>query len=235
MGEREEDLLRWTMPNPSLPTMRIPILLLVLGLVTFSACDSMDGVAGENGDGTAGAAGGMLHVRLTDAPFPFDDADSANVVITRVELLVADSLLDSDSARVVIVPDTLLPFNLLDLRNGVSAPLGTEAIPVGKYHQLRVFVGDSASVVMKDGRVFPLKVPSGSQSGIKVKLPELTFDDAADDVTATVDFNVEQSFVVQGNPSTPAGIRGFLFKPVLKLDSLVINGTPAEVPPSEGD
>lgn len=202
--------------------MRAPTLLLALGLLLLPACDG-------NSDGPDGP-GGTLHVRLTDAPFPFDAADSANVVITRVELLARDS------ARVVVVPDTALPFNLLDLRHGVSAPLGTETIPAGDYHQLRIYVADSASVVMADGRVFPLRVPSGSRAGIKVNLPTLRFGVPGDAVTATVDFDVERSFVVQGNPDTPAGIRSFTFKPVLKLDSLVVNGAPVpaeEFPPAE--
>jgi hypothetical protein len=43
-------------------------------------------------------------------------------------------------------------------------------------------------------------------------------------VEIVVDFDVAESFVVQGNPDTPAGINGFTFKPVLKLDYLEVNG-----------
>ncbi len=32
----------------------------------------------------------------------------------------------------------------------------------------------------------------------------------------TLDFDLEKSFVVQGNPNTAAGIKGFHFKPVVK-------------------
>jgi hypothetical protein len=31
-----------------------------------------------------------------------------------------------------------------------------------------------------------------------------------------VDFDVDQNFVIQGNPETPAGINGILFTPVLR-------------------
>lgn len=160
-----------------------------------------------------------VSVRITDLPFPFDDADSANVVIERVELVGGP-----DSSTVVVLLDSLIGFNLLDLRNGVSADLAEATVPVNDYTQLRVIVSEDASVVLSDGRVFPLKVPSGSQTGIKLNLTPLNLEEGSE-ADILVDFNVEESFVVQGNPSTSAGINGFIFKPVLKVDSVYVDGS----------
>jgi hypothetical protein len=160
---------------------------------------------------------------LTDAPFPFDLVAEANVTIQNVALKGsgADSVLLSDVAQ---------PFNLLDLQNGVTTPLADLEVPAGTYNQLRLVVDDSASIVLKAGDEYRLKVPSGSQSGIKILLGNLALEDG-DLAQITVDFNVENSFVVQGNPDTPAGIKGFIFKPVVKAKSVKVNGedmTPAD-------
>jgi len=153
---------------------------------------------------------------LTDAPFPFDLVAEANVMIENVSLkgTGADSVLLSDAAQ---------PFNLLELQNGVTAPLADLEVAAGTYTQLRLVVGDSASIELKSGDEYRLKIPSGSQSGIKIQLGNLTLEDG-DLAQITIDFDVEDSFVVQGNPETPAGIKGFIFKPVVKTKSVEING-----------
>ena len=40
-----------------------------------------------------------------------------------------------------------------------------------------------------------------------------------------LDFDVSRSFVVQGNPSTPAGIKGFIFKPVIRAVNASATGS----------
>jgi hypothetical protein len=62
-------------------------------------------------------------------------------------------------------------------------------------------------------------VPSGSQSGIKVDLGSAIVADDGETTVIVVDFDVDQNFVIQGNPETPAGIMGILFTPVLKEKS----------------
>ena len=161
-----------------------------------------------------------VSIRLTDMPFPFDDADSANVVIERVELIGSE-----DSTSSIVMSDSLKPFNLLDLQNGVTADLANLDIPAGSYSQLRIVVSEDASVIMKDSTSFDLKIPSGSQTGIKVNLSNFDLQEA-DSAVVTVDFNVEESFVVRGNPSTVKDITGFIFKPVLKVESYSLNGVP---------
>ena len=155
---------------------------------------------------------GTVRVLLTDAPFPFDLVESANVEIERVELL-------SDEEGVQVLSEEEQAFNLLTLRNGVTTPLGEIELPAGRYDQIRLIVDDSASVVLKNGTRYDLKVPSGTETGIKVLTGGLEIS-GEEQATITLDFNVEESFVVQGNPNTPAGIKGFIFKPVVKLKDI---------------
>ena len=42
-------------------------------------------------------------------------------------------------------------------------------------------------------------------------------DISGGETVLVVDFDVNQSFVIQGNPNTPAGINGVLFKPTLRV------------------
>jgi len=60
-----------------------------------------------------------------------------------------------------------------------------------------------------------LRVPSGSASGIKVKLRDIL--DAGEDetTTVTVDFDVDANFKIQQNPQTGV-VTKVMFTPVLK-------------------
>lgn len=174
---------------------------------------------------------GMVHLRvqLTDAPSV--DFDSAIVYIGTVTLLPVDG-------DPVIVTDMGGRFNLLELQNGVTAELGDVNIPAGDYRELRMvvdsaMVGLAAPFEFTDGTTErSLKVPSGSQSGIKVKLRMPDGDSSVPYVTLTpgemilvVDFDVAQNFKIQGNPNTPAGLKSVLFTPVLRATVRNIAGS----------
>lgn len=185
------------------------IATLALGLMTLNACDLLGGSEGE----------AHVRVRLVDNPFPFDLVSEANVQISRVELVGEDEN--------YTVMDEERSYNLLELRDGVSALLGEVDLPVGTYAQAR-FIVDNADVKLNDGRTFDLKVPSGSETGIKVLLNGLELEEGQD-VTVTLDFDVEQSFVVQGDVSTPADINGFIFTPVIVPESIVVTEADSDV------
>jgi hypothetical protein len=148
-----------------------------------------------------------VRILLTDAPADFVEA---NVLIERVELL-------GEGDRVILLADEPQPFDLLTLQDGITAIIADEDVPNGIYHQVRVIVNEEASVLFDDGTVETLKIPSGSQSGIKMNLPALDIDD--DLIIVTIDFDVTASFVKRGNSG-----KGYLFKPVIKPLAITING-----------
>lgn len=137
---------------------------------------------------------------------------------------------NGDGGGPVVIVEEGGTFDLLTLRDGVTELLGSTEVSAGSYAQLR-FIVDSARVELKEGLAFrdgstsrSLKVPSGSKTGIKLNLAAADGDSSdgvvveeGGETSLMVDFDVSQSFVVQGNPNTPAGIRGFLFKPVLRV------------------
>ena len=181
----------------------VPFLLMTL-VVGSIGCDTTG-----NHDNSLNEETGRFRLLLTDAPFPFDLVDSTNVTITRIEVVS-----DADSLGKMVISTDTMEFNLLDLQDGVTVTLVDTLLPAGNYSQLRLLV-ERARIILKDRSEFDLKIPSGSSSGIKILLSGLEI--VPDSLTEVVlDFDVSKSFIVQGNPDTPAGIKGFIFKPVIK-------------------
>jgi hypothetical protein len=186
-------------------------LLLATGL---AACG--DGV-GVDGDAS-------VRVLLTDAPS--DYIDSAWVDIGAVELIPA-----GEGGPVTLAVDGTDGFiDLLDLQGAATALLAHADVPAGDYKQLRLIVED-ARVALVEGYEFndgstskSLFVPSGAQTGIKLNLAGSGGEDddgpvtlAAGETVLVLDFDVNQSFVIQGDPETPAGINGVLFTPTIRV------------------
>ena len=174
----------------------------------------------SEGVGVEGSA--TVRVLLTDAPI--DYVESAMVDIGSVELVPADG-----GAHIVLSDDgTDGPVNLLELQNSATMLLADADIEPGSYSQLRLVV-ESASVQLISGYTFgngdgamELKVPSGAQTGIKLNLRGGADGDGPLEIPSgesvlVVDFDVSRSFVFQGNPETPAGIKSMSFKPTLRV------------------
>ncbi len=164
---------------------------------------------------------GHLVIQLTDAPFPFDTIDAAMVNITKVEIRKVTEG-DEDENPYISLPVEATDFNLLDLRNGITAELVDVEIEPGDYDLIRVYV-ENASLSIKEGETFSMKVPSGSQTGIKIFVEPALHVAGGITTDVLLDFSIEKSFVLKGNMFTPAGIKGFNFKPVIRA----VNNTTA--------
>ncbi|MFK7811316.1 MAG: DUF4382 domain-containing protein [Maribacter sp.] len=178
---------------------------------------------------------GKLSVLLTDAPFPHDLVAEANVTIFKVDARYKGDLkLDTqaiDSTDMNIETDKGKPFvvlmenevqvNLLELTNGVTKSLVDTDVPVGTYDLIRVYV-KGINVVLTNGLSYDLKVPSGSQSGIKIFIkPGLAVNGGLSS-DLLLDFDVSKSFVAKGGGQD---ITGFNFKPVIKVSNMSTAGT----------
>lgn len=193
--------------------------LLALGLVV-GACNNDDSV------GPGSEKTGSIRVILTDAPYPFDMIDSAVVVIDSVSIhLVGDAeATEADGFRTIDRTTTNL--NLLDLQGGTVAVLAkVDGLPVGEIDQIRLHVRE-ASVTLTDQRVFPLEVPSGSSSGIKV-FPSPPIDVVGGFTTEVLlDFDVSQSFSpIPNAPNHVDEIREFVFHPVIRVAVTSLTGS----------
>lgn len=197
-----------------------PMFRSLLSTILFLTLLIAVGIAGCDTLQNDSRVTGRVEVLLTDAPM--DDFDEVLVTIDRVELLGVDS---SGESTLFILSDERREFDLLQLRNGVTAQLADADIPAGSYHQLRLVVDRDADVLLKDGS--RLKLPSGSESGLKVIFPLFEVRSDSDVIQVTVDFDVNDSFVQAGSSGM------YVFKPVLRAESLVINGEAVAV--DEGD
>jgi hypothetical protein len=190
------------------------------------------GIAGC--DDTSGTGDASVRVLLTDAPA--DYIASATVDIGAVELIGAEG------APIILTDDgTEGMVDLLELQDAATEVLAEADIDAGSYTQLRLVV-DAASVTLADGYQFTdgtterdLTVPSGAQTGIKLNLSDADaqagIDIAAGETVLLLDFDVRQSFVLQGNPETPAGLTGILFQPTLRV---VVEGLAGSISGSVG-
>lgn len=164
---------------------------------------------------------GRINVLLTDAPFPTDLVDEANVTITKIEARQSGSEEEESSFVTLYEGEGSSPINLLDLTNGVTANIVDAEVPVGSYDLVRVYVTE-ASVLLKDGNSYDLKVPSGAQTGIKIFVKPAI--EVAGGLTADLilDFDVSRSFVPRGPLNSP---NGFIFKPVIKASNESVAGS----------
>lgn len=188
---------------------------LSMALLFTTGCDAGTPVEGE------GEA--RVQILLTDAPA--DYIEEAWVWISRVYLIPGEEDPEQGPPFVDLFndPENPLSYDLLTLRDGVIADMTGEVdVPAGRYNQLRMIVAD-AEVTLVEGYTFSdgsktrrLSIPSGARSGIKVELSEAITTEAGTINVVLVDFDVDQNFVIQGNPETPAGIQGIIFTPKLR-------------------
>lgn len=156
---------------------------------------------------------GSLRLLATDAPFSFENVDSATVTINQISIR-------KNGGEKLMVLEKELTLDLLKLRNGVTEALADIQIPTGIYDQILLVVTE-ASVSLTSGEHFPLKVPSGEQSGLKIFIsPALTINEGVRS-EVLLDFDLSRSFVPKG---TYGEISGFNFKPVIRAVSVAATG-----------
>ncbi|WP_336367326.1 DUF4382 domain-containing protein [Marinobacter sp. C2H3] len=161
------------------------------------------------GGGSGSGSTGSVSFNMTDAPTM--EFSSVTIAFTGLRLKPADG------DWVDFTFDTPKTLDLLTLQGGVTEPLITdEEVPAGNYTEARLMIDTSASYVVVSGEPDvqkTLAVPSGEQSGLKLKGG---FTVAADQSTDfTIDFDARKSIV---NPQGKS-IGDYLLKPVLRLVS----------------
>ena len=166
---------------------------------------------------------GSLNVLITDAPFPFDLVEEANITVRMIDARRQAGSEDQEATFEVLYEGNET-INLLELTNGVTKSLGEVEVPVGTYDLVRVYV-TQASIRLVNGKEYELKVPSGEQTGIKVFIrPNIqVVNQLSTDLLLDVD--VSKSFVLKGNIENADNVTGFNFKPVIRAKNMSTTGT----------
>lgn len=102
-----------------------------------------------------------LHVRLTDAPA---DWDEVNIDLKEVKVNF-----NNDTAGWISLPTKDTIYNLLGLQNGLDTLIAQGSVPSNTLHEIRLVLGDNNTIKAK-GQIYPLTIPSGSTSGLKIKV-----------------------------------------------------------------
>ncbi len=140
----------------------------------------------------------QLKINMTDAPI---QADSVKVDIQQVRVnFRKDSLNWIDLATYAGV------YDLLGLQNGVDTLLAVGTVPTDTLKEIRFVLGPNNSITVA-GVTYPLTIPSGSESGLKIKVNKKlngTLD------SLLIDFDAALSIHQTGNGT-------YMLKPVLKI------------------
>jgi len=175
--------------------MRTSRLIYCLGFFTIIgmvACQDEDSNEDQLPPSTS-----QLSIRLTDAPGNFDEV---NIHLESVRIKI-------DGQDWLDLPADSGIYNLLDFRNGIDTTIANGSVPSGAVKEVRFVLGNSNSVKV-NGIVHDLKVPSGSSSGLKLKVtenlaPQLSY-------SILVDFDAARSIVQTGNGK-------YILKPVIRV------------------
>lgn len=158
--------------------------------------------------GGGGPGTGTLQLQITDAP-----VDDATAVVVQFDGVAIKRAGDEEQVFTFTTPRSI---DLLALQGGNAATLlqGT-TVTAGPYEWIRLQVnatGDTLASYLQrtDGTRVPLRVPSGSQSGLKL-VSGFTVP-AGSTATFTIDFDLRQSVTLPQAPDSP-----YFLKPALRL------------------
>jgi hypothetical protein len=190
-----------------------------LPLIFISAC-LLAGCGGGSG-GSTETPMGRISLGITDAPV--DGATAVVVKFTAVELKPEDG----DAFTINLTPAQSV--DLLVLAGGGSrALLENYSVPAGHYQSIRLLIEaqqnqPSSYIDFASGQRFPLFVPSGSESGLKL-IRGFTVA-AGSNSNFTIDFDLRKSVI-----APPGQAPNYLLKPVLRMvDNLQVGAIAGKV------
>ncbi|HYF31353.1 MAG TPA: DUF4382 domain-containing protein [Chitinophagaceae bacterium] len=162
------------------------LLSLLASIILMAACNKKD-------EGST-----VLKINMTDAPV---NAEEVNIDLQAVRVnFTADS---SGWTDLDAIPGI---YNLLGLQNGLDTLIAQGTVPAGMLKEIRLVLG-SNNTIKVNGQVYPLIIPSGSESGLKIKVNKKL---AAPMDSLLVDFDAALSVHQEGTGD-------YKLRPVLKL------------------
>lgn len=138
-----------------------------------------------------------VQIMLTDNPVAYDEV---NVEITGIQVK-----LDKDTSGWVSLQTNAGVYDLLTLQNGITDTLAMGNVPEGILKEVRFILG-SNNTIKVNGDVKPLVIPSGSESGLKVKIDKHLGETLN---TFVLDFDAALSIKEESD--------GYKLRPVIKL------------------
>lgn len=166
--------------------MKIKLLSFVaLTVVVLFACKKESGTSN-------------FRIHMTDAPVALEEVN--------VDLKQVNVKFEKDSAGWVSMNTNAGIYNLLNLQNGVDTLIAQGNYPAGSsVKEIRLVLGDN-NTVKEGGQIYPLRIPSGSESGLKIKVGKHLRGNID---SLLIDFDAALSVKKEGD--------GYKLRPVIKL------------------
>lgn len=142
------------------------------------------------------SSGTNLQVKLTDAPAAYDEV---NVDIQEVKIKM-----DEDTGWISL-PTTAGVYNLLDYQNGLDTLIAQTFVTGSTVKEIRLVLGTENTITV-GGESFPLTIPSGSESGLKIKMNK-TLKEGVDYLSLDFDAGL----------SVSEELSGYKLRPVIKI------------------
>jgi len=157
---------------------------------TLAAEPRTDGLSIPTASSPEASATGMLRLSLKD--FPLQDK-----IVTHVWVTITSVQVCGESAGWLTVFDSPAG-TVYDLLELVEQPalLSTAQLPVDLYRQIRLVLGEDNRVVLGEEGEFPLRVPSGQQTGSKIG-GEFEIREGCE-TSLLLDFDAQQSVKITG-------------------------------------
>jgi len=195
-----------------------------IGVAPFLVLTACGGGSGE----VAVEPTGIINIAITDATV--DDVTNVYVQFSGV------TLKPQSGDKIEILFDTPKVFDLLTLSGGMTAELLPDTrVPAGSYNWIRLAVNAEFDNVFDSYAMLPLgevelRVPSGSQSGLKLV--------SGFTVTQNQSTNIVIDWDLRKALSDPAGQPGLQLRPALRVTNMAaygtLNGTVAEALVNDG-
>ena len=196
-----------------MPRRHLRIAALALLTLPLTAC----------GGSSSSSAPATMNLGVTDGPV----ASASAVVISFTGVELQPSGGGSPVTFNFNSPQTI---NLLNEQNGNEASLlNGVSVPAGNYDWIRLLLNVSSngtvanSYIEINGAQYPLVIPSGAQTGLKlVQGFTMTANQVAN---FTIDFMLQQSITAPPGLTSGGGTQDYLLKPALRLINNVQAGT----------
>jgi hypothetical protein len=167
--------------------MKIKLILaaIIISTATFLGCKK-------------DASQSTLSLRMTDYP---GDWEEVNIDLKEIKVKFGN-----DTTQWQTLPTNVGVYNLLGLQNGVDTLIAQGTFPSSYVvKEIRLIVG-TENTIKTNGQVFPLTIPSGEETGLKIKLNKAL---NAELETVLIDFDAALSVTEETD--------GFKLRPVIRV------------------
>ena len=192
-------------------------------LAALGVALTLAGIACADSSSTSGQ--GNVSVLLTDSPFPYDLVTHVNLHIVRIDVGSDTGFTGQPCTNAVTIATPNQAYDLLSLRDGITASLAQSQVPAGDYGGMCLTIDvDRSNMVLKNGTVLTGASAPGvnwqsqglAQLILKAQIfPAVTVTDAAG--AFLIHFDVGHSFHSNLDLPTPVADGGFWFEPLVQV------------------